>query len=148
MDMIVFLGYVVSAKGIEMDEAKAPKSITDVRNFHGLTSFYRIFVKDFSMIASPLTEIVKKAVGFKWGEEQENAFSLLKSKLISTPLLSLPDFNKAFEIEHDASEIGIGAVLKQVKRAIAYFSEKLNGATLNYPTYDKELYAVVRALET
>ena len=87
-----------------------------------------------------MTEIVKKAVSFKWGEEQENAFSLLKSKLISTPLLSVPDFNKAFEIECDASGIGIGAVLMQEKWPITYFSEKLNGATLNY--------AVVRALET
>jgi len=103
MEMIVFLGYVISAKGIEMDEAKvqewpAPKSITDVRSFHGLASFYRRFVKDFSTIASPLTEIVKKAMGFKWGEEQENVFSLLKSKLISVPLLSLPEFNKALRL--------------------------------------------------
>lgn len=123
MDRIVFIGYVVSAKGIEMDENKVkviqewptPKSITDIKSFHGLASFYRRFVKDFSMIASPLTEIVKKTVGFKWGEEQENAFSLLKSKLISTPLLSLPDFNKAFKIECDVSGIGIGAVLIQEK---------------------------------
>jgi hypothetical protein len=73
IDRIVFLGYVVSAKGIEMDEAiqewPAPRSITDVRSFHGLASFYRRFVKDFSMIASSLTEIIKKVVGFKWGEE-------------------------------------------------------------------------------
>ena len=84
-----------------------------------------------------MTEIVKKVVGFKWGEEKENAFSLLKSKLISAPLLSLLDFNKAFEIEYDASGIGIGVVLIQEKRPIAYFSEKLNGATLNYLIYDK-----------
>jgi len=104
-----------------------------------LASLYKRFVKDFSMIASPLTEIIKKSVEFKWGKEQENAFSLLKSKLISTPLLSLPDFNKAFEIECDASGMGIGAVLMQEKCLIAYFSEKLNGVALNYPTYDKEL---------
>jgi len=109
-----------------------------------LASFYKRSVKDFSTIASPLTEIVKKVVGFKWGKEQENAFSLLKSKLILAPLLSLPDVNKAFEIECDTSGIGIRVVLMQEKRSIAYFSEKLNGATLNYPTYNKELYAVVR----
>jgi len=78
---------------------------------------------------------------------KKNAFNLLKSKLISTPLLSLTDFNKAFEIEYDASGIGIGAVLMQEKQPIAYFSKKLDGTTLNYPTYDKELYAVVRVLK-
>jgi hypothetical protein len=73
---------------------------------------------------------------------------LLKSKLISTLLLSLPDFNKTFEIECDASRIGIRVVLMQEKRPITYFGEKLNGAALNYPTYDKEVYAIMRALET
>jgi len=98
-------------------------------------------VEDFSTIAAPLNEVVKKSVGFKWGEEQELAFVLLKEKLCSAHVLDLPDFTKAFEM-------GIGAVLMQDWRPITYFSEKLSGATLNYPTYDKELYALVRALET
>ena len=86
MDKVVFLGYVVIVKGIEVDEEKVkaikewptPKSITEVRSFHGLASFYRWFVKDFSTLATPLTEIVKKSVGFKWGSEQDREFIEIK----------------------------------------------------------------------
>jgi hypothetical protein len=156
LDKVVFLGYVVSTKGIAVDEEKVKaikewpttKSITEVRSFHGLTSFYRRFVKDFSTLAAPLTEIVKKSVGFKWGSEQDHAFLEIKERLCGAPLLALPDFSRTFEIECDALRIGIGAILMQEKRPIAYFSEKLNEAALNYPTYDNELYALVRALET
>jgi hypothetical protein len=81
------------------------------------------------------------------GKEKELTFILLKEKLCSTPVLALLDFTKAFEIKCDASEIGISVVLMQDHRPITYLSEKLSGATLNYPTYDKELYALVRALE-
>jgi hypothetical protein len=154
-DKLVFLGFVVSKRGIEVDEEKVkaiqewptPTTISQVWSFHGLASFYRWFVRDFSSLASPLTEVIKKNVPFKWGKEQEKAFNLIKEKLTNAPLLVLPNFAKTFEIECDASGIGIRAVLMQEGRPVAYFSEKLSGAALNYPTYDKEMYALVRALE-
>ena len=129
-------------------EWPTPKTITKVRSFHVLASFSQRFVKNFSTLVVPLTEIVKKSIGFKWGSEKDRAFVEIEEKLCGASLLALPDFSKTFKIECDASRIGIRAVLMQEKRPIAYFSEKLNGAALNYPTYDKELYALMRALET
>ena len=97
MGKVVFLGYVVRAKRIEVDEEKVkaikewptPKSITEVRSFHGLTSFYCRFFKDFSTLAAPLTEIVKKSLGFKWGSDQDRAFIKIKEKLCGASLLKL-----------------------------------------------------------
>jgi hypothetical protein len=119
-----------------------------VRSFLGLAGFYRRFVKDFESIAAPLNELTKKDVPFVWGDAQQQAFVILKDKLTHAPLLQLPDFNKTFELECDAGGIGLGGVLLQKGKPVAYFSEKLSGASLNYSTYDKELYVLVRTLET
>ncbi|XP_027166443.1 uncharacterized protein LOC113766448 [Coffea eugenioides] len=155
-DQLVFLGFVVSKQGIKVDEEKVkvirewptPSMVGEVRSFHGLVSFYRRFVKDFSTIAAPVTAVIKKNEPFVWGDAQERAFQILKHQLTHAPLLALPCFDKMFEIECDASRVGIGAILMQEGKPIAHFSEKLNGAALNYPTYDKELYSLIRALET
>ena len=153
---LAFLGFVVSSQGLQVDQEtiKAiqewPTSTTigHVRSFHGLASFYRRFVKDFSTIAAPLTTVIKKTAVFFWGQAQQDAFDKLKHSLTNAPVLVLPNFDNTFEVECDASGLGIGAVLTQRGKPVAYFSEKLSGATLNYPTYDKELYALVRSLET
>jgi len=153
---VIFLGFVVSAQGVKVDEEKMKaikdwprlKCMSEVRSFHGLASFYRHFVPNFSTLAAPLNEIVKKNVVFSWGKEQEEVFNALKDKLMNAPVLALPNFAKTFEIECDASDIGIGAVLLQEGHPIAYFSEKLSGAHANYSTYDKEPYALVKALHT
>ena len=105
-------------------------------------------MRDFSTIAAPLHELTKNGVSFRWGPSQQQAFDALKSKLTQAPLLQLPDFDKTFELECDASGIGIGGVLIQGGKPVAFFSEKLNGPTSNYSTYDKELYALVRVLQT
>ncbi|XP_015583454.1 uncharacterized protein LOC107262402 [Ricinus communis] len=153
LDQVIFLGFIVSSNSLEIYEEKAkainkwptPHNISQVRSFHGLASFYRRFIRDFSSLAAPLNKIVKKNVGFHLSDAQEHAINLLKDKLCNAPLLILPNFNKTFEIECDTSGIGVGAILMQEGRPICYFSEKSNGATLRYPTYDKELYALICA---
>src|SRR3954468_4866914 len=110
-DKLVFLGFVVSSKGIEVYTSKiapirdweTPTNVGQVRSFHGLAGFYRRFVKDFSTIACPLNELTKKYVPFVWGVAQDLAFDEVKRLLTSAPLLALPDFAKQFEVECDAS---------------------------------------------
>ena len=107
---------------------------------------YHLFVKDFSTIVAPLHALSKKNAPFVWGPLQSTTFDDLKSLLTHAPILALPNFDKTFEVHYDASGIRIGGVLMQEKWAIAYISDKFSDAQLNYPIYDKELYALVRVL--
>ena len=144
VDKLVFLGFVVSSKGVHVDESKInaiktwpqPTNLQQVRSFLGLAGFYRRFVKDFSTIASPLHALSQKCA-FVWRPSQDTAFNELKNLLTHAPVLALPNFDKPFEIHCDASGNGIGGVLMQEKRPIAHFSEKLSGAQLNYPIMTK-----------
>ena len=105
-------------------------------------------MRDFSTIAAPLNELTKKGVDFKWGKSQQNAFQELKKRLTEAHVLVLPDFTKTFEVECDASGIGIRGVLMQQGKPVAYFSEKLGDAQLNYSVHDKELNALAYVFET
>jgi hypothetical protein len=150
-DRMIFLGYVVSKDGVAVYVSKiesvqnwvVPINISQVPSFLGLASFYHRFVKDFSTIVAPMKDLTKNDVPFAWGTGQQDAFDCLKNLLTSAPLLALPNFAKQFEVECDASGIVICGVLMQEGQPIAYFSEKLSGAQLNYSIYDKEVYALV-----
>ncbi|WVZ48654.1 hypothetical protein U9M48_000075 [Paspalum notatum var. saurae] len=141
-----FLGHILSEKGVAVDPSK-PETVTEIRSFLGLAGYYRRFIKDFSKIAKPMTSLTKKNAKFVWGPKCEDGFRELKKLLTTAPVLAQPDVTKPFDVYCDAFGQGLGCVLMQEGRVIAYASRQLRKHEANYPTHDLELAAVVHALK-
>ncbi|GJT16098.1 putative reverse transcriptase domain-containing protein, partial [Tanacetum coccineum] len=147
---VQFLGHVIDSQGIHVDPAKiesvkdwaSPKSAMEIHQFLGLAGYYRRFIEGFSKIAKPMTKLTQKKVKFDWGDKAETAFQLIKHKLCSAPILALPEGNEDFIVYCDASIKGLGAVLMQREKVIAYASRQLKIHEKNYTTHDLELGAV------
>jgi hypothetical protein len=152
---VPFLGHDISAEGIAIDpnkvqevlEWKSPKSVTQICSFLGLAGYYRRFIPNFSKIAKPMTQLLEKEAKFSWSSQCEKVFLTFKKLLTTAPVLAQPDIEKSFDVYCDASGTGIGGVLMQDGRAIAYASRQLRRHEEHYPTHDLELLAVVHALK-
>jgi hypothetical protein len=126
---------------------KPPISIHQIRSFLGLAGYYCQFIPDFSKIAKPMTELLKKEVKFRWDGKCEEAFHTLRKLLTTAPVLAQPDSNQPFDVYCDASRTGLGCVLMQNNRVISYASRALQNHEQNYPTHDLKLAAVSHALK-
>ena len=155
----IVLGHIISERGIEVDKAKVelisklppPTSVRQVRSFLGHAGFYRRFIKDFSKISRPLCDLLAKDKSFDFSKECLTAFDILRTALTTAPIIKPPDWTLPFEIMCDASDYAVGAVLGQKlnrePHVIYYASKTLSDAQMNYTTTEKELLAVVFALE-
>jgi hypothetical protein len=153
---LIYLGFVISSNELNMDLDKmreirygpSPRSVFEVRSFHGFARFYRKFIKNFNSICALILDTLKKEDKyFNWIEEAEKGFRVLKEKITEQPILVLLDFKKTFQVKCDGSGVAIGVILIQDNKLVAYFSEKLNDVKRKYSTYDKEFYVVIQALK-
>ena len=149
-----FLGQVVSASGVSVDPGKVeavmswerPKSFFEIRSFLGLAGYYRRFIEDFSQLAVPMTRLTRNEVKFVWDDSCKRAFQELKRRLTSSPILIVRERGQRYTVYCDASKDGLGCVLMQSGKVVAYGSRQLKNYKKNYPMHDMELAAVVFAL--
>jgi hypothetical protein len=153
---VLFLGHIINQGGLAVDpkkvatilDWKAPKDVQGIKSFIGMVGYYQHFIEGFSKIARPMTALLAKKVEFKWTPVCQESFEALKKKLTTSPILILPDIHKPFSVYCDASYTGLGCVLMQEGRVVAYSYRQLKIHKKNYPTHDLELAAVVHALKT
>ncbi|RLM79741.1 gag-pol [Panicum miliaceum] len=152
---VSFLGHVITDGGIAVDPSKVqdvlnwnpPKTAPEIRSFLGLVGYYRIFIEGFSKIVKPMTSLLEKGKEFKWDAACQKCFEDLKTRLTTAPMLIMPDIHKGFDVYCDASRMGLGCVLMQEGKVVAYASRQLRKHEQNYHTHDLELAAVVHALK-
>jgi hypothetical protein len=133
LNKVGFLGHIVSAEGVVMDPSKvasvteweSPKNAGDIRSFLGLAGYYRRFIENFSKIAKPMMELLKKEKKFEWSDTCEASFQELKQRLVTAPVLCLPDIQKDFQVYCDASRQGLGSGLMQDGKVVSYASRQL-----------------------
>ena len=155
LNEVRFLGHVVSASGASVDLEKVeavmswerPKSVFEIRSFLGLVGYYRRYIKDFSRFVAPMTRLTRKEVNFDWDDRCEEAFQKLRRRLTTAPILIVSDKGQGYTVYCDASKAGLGCVLMQSGRVVAYGSRQLKNHEQNYPTHNMELAAVVFALK-
>jgi hypothetical protein len=155
IDEVPFLGHIISNGGISVNPAKVkeivewsiPSTVTEVRSFLGLAGYYQRFIEGFSKIVKPMTSLLEKGREFKWDWKCQDSFNQLKLRLMSPPVLVMPDLQKGFDIYCDACSQGLGCVLMQEGHVIAYVSFQLQKHELNYPIHDLELAVIVHALK-
>ena len=157
-DRVKYLGHIVSQAGVETDEDKVeaiknwppPQHKRDLRSFLGTCNYYRRFIHEYSEIARPLNQMSSKNAIFKWTDACQEAFSTLRQRLVSAPILAYPDFNLPFILDTDASAVGLGGILSQVQdgqeRVIAYYSKMMSAEERNYCVTRQELLAIVKAI--
>jgi hypothetical protein len=153
---VLFLDHIINREGLAVDpkklaailDWKAPKDVRGIKSFIGMAGYYRRFIDGFSKIARPMTALLAKKVEFKWTPACQESFETLKKKLTTTSVLILPDVHKPLSVYCDASYTGLGCVLMQEGRVVAYSSRQLKIHEKNYPTHDLELAVVVHALKT
>jgi hypothetical protein len=150
---VLYLGHIIGGKGVQVPQEKieaimewpASKTLIELRGILGMCSYHRKFVKGFSQLCAPLTDLTKKGA-FKWDEKDQKMMDKMKKMMSTCPFLALPDFSLPFTLECDASREGIGVVLMQKRHPLAYESRKLWGPELLYNIYDKEMLDIMHAL--